>query len=201
MAGIPTQEEEEARPNPQDLSAYIGKFSSPNPIFHRIQILIVSEFRRSASSPSLCQPLYLAFKMCSIIIMSLTPPPPQARRKACKLSLTPLLSISFFLHGRADGWSNTASPTTPPYSYIFHLVRSTLKYPLSLGSHYFLLCTTLFYSITLQLSYIVELFDTLSNVLLLFRFKPIMYAKSLKKMFIAMHTPCGRETAPVFIIS
>ena len=48
---------------------YVGKFSSPKPIFPCFKILIVSEFQRSASSPSLCQPFYLAFKLCTIIIM------------------------------------------------------------------------------------------------------------------------------------
>ena len=62
--------------------------------------------------------LLLALKTC-IISMSLIPL--LARRRHCKLSLTSLLPTPFFTHGRTDGWSNTASPTTPPYSYIVHL--------------------------------------------------------------------------------
>ena len=44
-----------------------------------------------------------------------------ARRRHCKLSLTSLLPTPFFTHGRTDGWSNSASPTTTPYPYIVYL--------------------------------------------------------------------------------
>ena len=107
-----------------------------------------------------------------------------ARRRDCKLSLTPLLSPSSPIHGRTDGWSNTASPTTPPYSYKVYLAMSTLKCPISLCSRYFMTCTTLFYLIVLQLYHIVEFFDTLLNVPLLFRFKDIIYAHSSKCLLL-----------------
>ena len=126
------------------------------PVFPLYKNLIVSDFQRCASTLSLRQSLYLAFKMHTSTIISCIPL--LARRRACKLLLTPLLS-TFFLHGRTDGWSNTASPTTPPYLYIVHLVKFTQKCPLSLGFRDLMSCFTLFYSITLQLSYIVEFFD------------------------------------------
>ena len=155
---------------------------SPNPIFQGLNNLFVSEFQRFASSPPRSKSFYLAFKMFIIITMFCTPL--LARRRVGKLSLTPLLSPSFPIHGRTDGWSNTASPTTPPYPYRVYLAMSTLKWPISLCSRYFMTCTTLFYFIALQLSYIVKFFDTLPNVTLLFRFKDIIHAQSFKCLLL-----------------
>ena len=156
---------------------------SPNPISKCLNILFVSEFQRFARSPPRFKSFYLAFKIFIIITMFCTHL--IARRRVGKLSLTPLLSPSFPIHGRTDGWSNTASPTTPPYPYRVYLAMSTLKCPISLCSRYFMTCTTLFYFIVLQLSYIVEFFfDTLPNVTLLFRFKDIIHAQSFKCLFL-----------------
>ena len=160
----------------------IISLQSPNPIFQCLNILIVSEFQHFASSPPLYKTFYLAFKLSIIITMFCTPL--LARRRDCKLSLTPLLSPSSPIHGRTDGWSNTASPTTPPYCYKVYLAMSTLKCPISLCSRYFMTCITLFYLIVLQLYHIVEFFDTLPNVPLLFRFKDIIYAHSSKCLLL-----------------
>ena len=159
----------------------------------------MSEFQRFASSPPLCKSFYLAFKISIIITMFCTPL--LARRRICKLSLTPLLSPSSPIHGRTDGWSNTASPTTPPYSYIVYLAMSTPKCPISLCSRYFMTCTTLFYSNVLQLSYVVEFFDTLPNVPLLFRFKAIIYAQSFKCLLLCTLHAAGSPRAPLIFIS
>ena len=134
---------------------------------------------------------------------------PLARRRAGKLSLTPLLPPPppppfFVLYFRTDGWSNTVSPTTPSCLYIFHIVESTLKCTLSLGCRYFqrlslkcadyhilVLCTTLFHFIILQRAYLVKIFDTLSNVSLLI-FQLIRYAQSLKCLLL-----CTLYRAPI----
>ena len=157
---------------------------SPNPISKCLNNLFVSEFQRFASSPPRFKSFYLAFKIYIIItIMFCTHL--RARRRVGKLSLTPLLSPSFPIHGRTDGCSNTASPTTPPYPYRAYLAMSTLKCPIFLCSRYFMTCTTLFYFIVLQFSYIVEFFfDTLPNVTLLFRFKDIIHAQSFKCLLL-----------------
>ena len=155
---------------------------SPNPISKCLNNLFVSEFQRFASSPPRFKSFYLAFKIYIIITMFCTHL--LARRRVGKLSLTPLLSPSFPIHGRTDGWSNTASPTTPPYCYKVHLAMSTLKRPISLCSRYFMTCITLFYLIILQFYHIVEFFDTTPNVPLLFRFKDIIYAHSSKCLLL-----------------
>ena len=93
----------------------------------------------------------------------------------------PLLSL--YTVGLTGG-PNTASPTTPPYPYRVYLAMSTLKWPISLCSRYFMTCTTLFYFIVLQFSYIVKFFDTLPNVTLLFRFKDIIHAQSFKCLLL-----------------
>ena len=156
---------------------------SPNPISKCLNNLFVSEFQRFASSPPRFKSFYLAFKIYIIITMFCTHL--LARRRVGKLSLTPLLSPSFPIHGRTDGRSNIASPTTPPYPYRAYLAMSTLKCPIFLCSRYFMTCTTLFYLIVLQFSYIVEFFfDTLPNVTLLFRFKDIIYALSSKCLLL-----------------
>ena len=101
------------------------------------------------------------------IIITMIRIPLLARRPVGKLSLTTLLPPPppppFFLYFRTDGWSSTASPTTPSCLYIFHVVESTRKCALSLGCRYFqrlglkcadyhilMLCTTLFHFIILQ---------------------------------------------------
>ena len=160
----------------------IISLQSPNPNFQCLNNLFVSEFQRFASSLPRFKSFYLAFKIFIIITMFCTPL--LARRRVGKLSLTPLLSPSSPIHGRTDGWSNTASPTTPPYPYRVYLAMSTLKCPISLCSRYFMTCTTLFYFIVLQLSYIVKFFDTLPNVTLLFRLKDIIHAQSFKCLLL-----------------
>ena len=164
---------------------------SPNPIFQCLDNLIVSEFRHFASSHPLCKSFYLAFKISIIITMFCTPL--LARRRDCKLSLTPLLSPSFPIHDWTDGWSKTASPTTPPYSYIVYLAMATLKYPISLCSRYFMTYATLFYLIVLKPSYIVEFFYTLPNVPLFFRFQDIIYAQSFKCLLLCTLNAAGRR--------
>ena len=111
----------------------------------------------------------------------------------------------FFLYFWTDGWSSTASPTTPSCLYIFHIVETTLKCTLSLGCRYFQLlglkcadyhilklCTTLFHFIILQRAYLVKIFDTLSNVLLL-RFQLIRYPQSLKCLLSYTLLVAGRR--------
>ena len=136
------------------------------------------------------------------IIISCTPL--LARGQACKLSLTPLLSTLFFLHCRTDGWSNAASPTTSPYVYKVHLVKSTLKISVkcshSLGFRYFLLAMhyliLLYYTTRFHCENFRHPFKCIIIIIIIITVFTHKIC-SVFKMFV-MYPPCGKDTTPIF---